>query len=196
MCCLNFDRWFITTRFQEINARRVLPCWDEPRLRATFQISIKHHKNHTALSNMPILMQEQLDESDLVWTIFNVTPVMPTYHVAFMVSNDHLISVHPVFNLISNYIEWQRKYWKLIAGYHMKPNFFDTNPITNNWYEHDFSIGQIEFAQIVAEYVSQLFGIEWSATQVNITKITKVDHVIISDLRDNSVQNWGLIFYR
>lgn len=143
-------------------------------------------------------MQKPLNESDMMLTIFSVTPAMPTYLVAFMVSNNHLIPVHPTFDMKYTYIEWQRKYWKLIMGYHMKPHFFDTNPITNNWYEQDVLTvnEELKFAQIIAEYVSQFFGIEWSATQVNITKITKMHHIVIPNLQVNSIQNWGIIFYR
>ncbi|XP_029155579.1 aminopeptidase N-like [Nylanderia fulva] len=192
------NNMLIATRFEAMNARRVIPCWDKPHLRATFQISIKHHKNYTVLSNMQIQMQKPLNEIDMILTTFNVTPAMPTYLVAFMVSTDHLICNHPVFNEENTYIEWQRMYWKFIMGYHVKPDFFDKNPITNDWYTEDLYSAdtELKFAQIIAEYVSQLFGIEWSATQFNITKITKLDHIVVPDLQVDSIQNWGIILYR
>ncbi|XP_025268252.1 aminopeptidase N isoform X2 [Camponotus floridanus] len=81
-------RWLAATNFQPTYARRVFPCWDEPALKATFNISIKHHRNYTVLSNMPI--REQSDDSNrdgIIWTHFDKTPIMSTYLVAFVVTD-------------------------------------------------------------------------------------------------------------
>ncbi|XP_053976698.1 aminopeptidase N-like [Hylaeus volcanicus] len=75
------------THFQKTSARRAFPCWDEPALKATFNVSLKHDTNYTALSNMPAYMMEH-DESDKkVWTHFETTPVMSTNILAFFVVN-------------------------------------------------------------------------------------------------------------
>ncbi|XP_024868643.1 aminopeptidase M1-like, partial [Temnothorax curvispinosus] len=46
-------RWLIATHIQTIGARRIFPCWDDPQIRTTFDISIQHPSNSVALSNMP-----------------------------------------------------------------------------------------------------------------------------------------------
>ncbi|XP_035744089.1 uncharacterized protein LOC118451536 [Vespa mandarinia] len=80
--------WLATTQFQATSARRAFPCWDEPSLKATFNVSIKHQTNYTALSNMPIYEQSMIDENDgKVWTHFQKTPIMSTYILAFVVSD-------------------------------------------------------------------------------------------------------------
>ncbi|KAK0172897.1 hypothetical protein PV328_006162 [Microctonus aethiopoides] len=83
--------WLVATRFSPTKARRAFPCWDEPALKATFNISIKHSPNYTAASNMPI--KNQIDTgSGKKWTMFNTTPLMSTYLVAFVVSDFQCIS--------------------------------------------------------------------------------------------------------
>lgn len=61
-------------------ARRVFPCFDEPGLRATFNISVKHGRSYKALSNMP--MQRIVGDGEMMWTHFHTTPLIPPYLVA------------------------------------------------------------------------------------------------------------------
>jgi aminopeptidase N len=43
----------LLTQFEAVSARRFLPCWDEPALKATFTISTVVPKDELAISNMP-----------------------------------------------------------------------------------------------------------------------------------------------
>ncbi|KAL6260339.1 hypothetical protein P5V15_007870 [Pogonomyrmex californicus] len=78
--------WLAFTYLQIIGARQLFPCWDEPALKATFDISVKHKKKFTALSNMPIWNTDKA-EDDMIWTHFDTTPIMSTYLVAIVVSD-------------------------------------------------------------------------------------------------------------
>ncbi|XP_015184598.1 PREDICTED: aminopeptidase N-like [Polistes dominula] len=70
---------YVVTNFKTTFARRVFPCFDEPNMKATFTISIKHPKLYVALSNMPIKEQSSIDEKGYLWTHFEKTPIMSTY---------------------------------------------------------------------------------------------------------------------
>lgn len=62
---------------------RCFPCWDEPALKATFDISLLVPKDRVALSNMPVKTQE--GKGELVKYTFETTPIMSTYLVAAVI---------------------------------------------------------------------------------------------------------------
>ncbi|KAG5321807.1 AMPN Aminopeptidase, partial [Acromyrmex heyeri] len=64
--------------------RQMFPCWDEPALKAIFNISVMHHVKYLALSNMP-LVQREFFENDMTCTYFNISPIMSTYLVEIIV---------------------------------------------------------------------------------------------------------------
>ncbi|CAO4374234.1 unnamed protein product [Caenorhabditis nigoni] len=76
-----------TTKFEPTLARAFFPCWDEPGVKATFNITVKHNKKYTVLSNMsPIEQPNKVDWDDqLKTTVFQPTPPMSTYLLAFAI---------------------------------------------------------------------------------------------------------------
>lgn len=84
----DFSEWMTVTQFEPIHARQAFPCFDQPDLKATFDISIIHRKRYSALSNMPVARIE--NENSLpgfVRTVFERTPPMSTYLVSYIVSD-------------------------------------------------------------------------------------------------------------
>ncbi|KAF9157238.1 hypothetical protein DFQ26_008950 [Actinomortierella ambigua] len=74
------------TQFEATDARRAFPCWDEPAVKATYDIIMKIPSELTALSNMPVKAITQVDP-EYKTVYFEKTPVMSTYLVAFAVGD-------------------------------------------------------------------------------------------------------------
>lgn len=78
------QRWGAATQFEATDARRCFPCWDEPDLKATFDVTLRVPKGLTALSNMPVKSRRLRGETQAV--TFRTTPVMSTYLLCFVVA--------------------------------------------------------------------------------------------------------------
>lgn len=77
-------KYMATTQMEPTDARRAFPCFDEPNLKATFDITLISEPSLTHLSNMDVKSEEIADEKKI--TKFNTTPKMSTYLVAFIVA--------------------------------------------------------------------------------------------------------------
>lgn len=77
-------RYLATSKFQPTDARKAFPCLDEPGFKSTFNVTLIHRPNFTALSNMP---QESTTNSvnGLVATRFQKSVPMVTYLACFIV---------------------------------------------------------------------------------------------------------------
>ena len=73
-----------TTQFQSTDARRAFPCWDEPDMKATFDITLVIDPAFTAVSNGAEVGRADRDDG-LVAISFAETMKMSTYLVAFVV---------------------------------------------------------------------------------------------------------------
>ncbi|MBI2639868.1 MAG: M1 family metallopeptidase [Candidatus Sungbacteria bacterium] len=87
-------RWGAATQFEATDARRCFPCWDEPDMKAVFNVDLVIPQGYTALSNMPASTEETAD--DLVHVVYRPTPKMSTYLLAFVVAElEHIEAPGP-----------------------------------------------------------------------------------------------------
>lgn len=78
------EKYLTTSKFQPTDARKAFPCLDEPGFKSTFNVTIVHRTNFTALSNMPEEATFDFGK-DLKATRFEKSVPMVTYLVCFIV---------------------------------------------------------------------------------------------------------------
>ena len=77
-------RTIATTQFESTNARRAFPCWDEPDLKATFEVALVVPADLLAISSGPEVARDDLGNGR-VRVRFGPTMAMSTYLLAFVV---------------------------------------------------------------------------------------------------------------
>ena len=75
---------YAATQFEPADARRAFPCFDEPSFKATFAVELVHPTGLQAISNGPIIEQQDQGEGR-TRTRFARTPKISSYLVAFAV---------------------------------------------------------------------------------------------------------------
>jgi alanyl aminopeptidase len=79
-------RFYAFSQFEATDARRAMPCFDEPGFKAPFQITIAAPRGMIALSNGPEVGTEDAADGMTVHR-FAPTPPLPSYLVAFAVGD-------------------------------------------------------------------------------------------------------------
>ena len=80
------ERDMATTQLEATDARRAFPCWDEPALKATFTLTLVVPAEMTAVSNMPVVSEEEV-RPGVKSVRYDETPIMSTYLLAFIVGD-------------------------------------------------------------------------------------------------------------
>ncbi|XP_011148761.1 aminopeptidase N-like [Harpegnathos saltator] len=120
---------YVTTFEPRKGAQYLFPCWDEPRLKATFNISIEHSAIYKVFSNME---EEKIVKigKDTKRTILKSTPVMSTYLLTIVLTklkysyypeeeiwfsytpNNETLELVKVINFLTDYffVQYTQKY--------------------------------------------------------------------------------------
>jgi len=70
-------KYIASTQFEAPYARRAFPCFDEPQMKATFDVTLRVDSKLKVVSNMPV--KQEIDEGTKRTVTFHRTPAMSTY---------------------------------------------------------------------------------------------------------------------
>ncbi|KAL7777303.1 hypothetical protein CFE70_007726 [Pyrenophora teres f. teres 0-1] len=79
--------YMFSTQFEACDARRAFPCFDEPNLKATFDVELEVPKDQVALSNMPEKEIKPSKREGFHTVVFERSPIMSTYLLAWAIGD-------------------------------------------------------------------------------------------------------------
>lgn len=83
------------TQFEALSARRAFPCFDEPRFKTPFDLTVVTARDHGAVTNTVELASEVRDDGRRVHH-FAATESLPTYLLAFCVGPLEVVEADPL----------------------------------------------------------------------------------------------------
>ena len=89
------DQWYVYSQFEPTDARRAFPCFDEPRFKVPWQLTLHVPKDDVALANSPEL--SETDEPDGMKAVkFKESKPLPSYLVALAVGTFDIVDAGKV----------------------------------------------------------------------------------------------------
>ncbi|KAM0255025.1 hypothetical protein ACHAQJ_006173 [Trichoderma viride] len=162
------DEWhyMLSTQFESCDARRAFPCYDEPNLKATYDLDIEIPADQVALSNMPVKETKPSKEG---WHVvsFETSPLMSSYLLAWAIGD---------FEYIEQLTD--RRY----NGKQIPVRVYTTRGLKEQgrW--------ALEHAPKIIDYFSEIFDIDYP--------LPKSDLLAVHEFTHGAMENWGLVTYR
>ncbi|MCJ1377164.1 hypothetical protein MMC17_000256 [Xylographa soralifera] len=158
--------YMFSTQFEACDARRAVPCFDEPNIKATFDFQIEIPDGLTALSNMPEKGTEK-GKNGCKIVSFDRTPIMSTYLLAWAFGD---------FEYVEDFT--RRRY----NGKQLPVRVYTTRGLKEQ--------GQfgLDNAHQIIDYFSEIFKIDYP--------LPKADLLAVHEFSYGAMENWGLVTYR
>lgn len=155
-----------TSQMQATYARKAFPCFDEPAMKAVFNVTIIHDRGTVALSNGREIDTEEslVDGLPVRVTTFETTRRMSTYLLAFIVSDFSSIRSTKNSNVLIRI--WAR-----------------TKAVNDRDGEYALNVTE-QILQFYEQYYNSKYP------------LSKSDQIALPDFHAGAMENWGLITYR
>ncbi|KAL8623437.1 hypothetical protein ACOMHN_058883 [Nucella lapillus] len=195
------------THFEATGARWAFPCFDEPAIRATFDVTLTVPSSRVALSNMP-KESETPHATTSHWKVvrFQTTPVMPTYLVAFVVGDYHRTRSSDEDGV---HIEVYTPVGKSEQGVYATKVAAKTLPFYKNYFgvaynlpkldlvaAPDFPIGAMENWGLVIYCAMENWGLVIYCGTVLLADAKSSSADKENNNNNRAMENWGLVIYR
>ncbi|KAH3680723.1 hypothetical protein WICPIJ_008120 [Wickerhamomyces pijperi] len=170
------DQVLLSTQFEAIAARSAFPCFDEPNLKASYQLTLTVAEDFTAISNTPIVSSTILGDGKKKGPIeahglkkvkFEKTVVQSSYLFAWVVGK---------LDYVEAFTERTYNGKRLPVRVYTQEGFSDQG------------LFGLEVAKQAVDVLSDVFEIDYVLPKLDLVAVPAYSH--------NAMENWGLITFR
>nr|AVD96937.1 putative APN-1 [Nilaparvata lugens] len=159
-------RWLGATQFEATNARKAFPCFDEPKYRTGFNLSIKVDGSYRVISNTKL----KSAESYAGYTTYNFAsyPKMPSYLLGWIIYDPETFTSRAMSKDGIEYKVWaQKEYYNQTAF-------------------------ALNVAPVLLNSLVKYTGLDYKIEG----EMEKMDQIAVPDFDAGAMENWGLVTYR
>ncbi len=176
----NGKRRGIGTQMEMAEARRFLPCWDEPAFKATFELAITVPSFYVVLFNSSLVGTPATVQPGLTRHVFSKTPKMSSYLLAIFVGEADSISAKTQRGV-------EVRVWTPVGHKDLGELVVSCARVVFLFKKLRKCFSQLEDGVKILEFFEEFYGVPYA--------MDKVDFVGLDTFAYGGMENWGLITY-